>query len=233
MEVNEESSEGKTEADEFYGEPEDTELTEESSEDTGVDKEETTEESAEEEAEKDQESDSEEKSGEKSKDESKGEEAKEEDTELKIEDLELGDSKLDEDLQAEILKKANDLGLNKDQAKAFFEAKEEAETGFETRLQEANDKMRNDWLEEAKNDPKIGGENLKENAEFSLRAIKAYGSEGLVDFLTASGLGNNIEVIRTFSKIGREISEAKRIVGDNPSANDNLADHEIMYGKDK
>ena len=138
---------------------------------------------------------------------------------------------LKEGEQEEILKTVNELGMNKEQAKAYLEAKEAVETTFEDRLTKKNEELRESWLRDSQSDPDIGGAKLKENAEFSKKAIEEFGSEGLIDFLNTSGMGNNKDIIRTFSKIGRAIGNAQRFGGEIVPEAKELADHEIFYGK--
>lgn len=71
----------------------------------------------------------------------------------------------------------------------------------------------NGWADAAKADPEIGGAKLTESVTTAMKAIKAFGNDGLIALIEAKGLGNHPEFIRTFAKIGKAISEDSIITG--------------------
>ena len=65
------------------------------------------------------------------------------------------------------------------------------------------------WTEASKNDPEFGGDMLNENLAVAQGAVDAYVTQPLQDILHAEGLMQHPEVIRTFLKIGKDISDGK------------------------
>lgn len=68
-------------------------------------------------------------------------------------------------------------------------------------------KLRNDWLEEAKADPEIGGAKFKEVTETAKKALKALGTPKLVEMIETYGIGNHPEFIRFVTKVGNLIKD--------------------------
>ncbi len=67
--------------------------------------------------------------------------------------------------------------------------------------QDQRDRER-DWAEQTKNDPEIGGRNLKRALKDAAYALDRFGDWELYGYLDDSGLGNHPDVIRLFSKAG-------------------------------
>ncbi len=67
--------------------------------------------------------------------------------------------------------------------------------------QDQRDRER-DWAEQTKNDPEIGGKNLKRALKDAAYALDRFGDWELYGYLDDSGLGNHPDVIRLFSKAG-------------------------------
>ncbi len=73
------------------------------------------------------------------------------------------------------------------------------------------------WAEEAKADKEVGGAAFDQNLAVAKKALDRVGSPALKELLARSGLGNHVEVIRLFAKIGKSISE-DRLPGADPAA---------------
>lgn len=69
------------------------------------------------------------------------------------------------------------------------------------------EKVRNEWAETSRADPEFGGEKLDTNLTVAKTALDKFGSDGLKQLLSDTGLGNNPEVIRLLFRIGNSISE--------------------------
>ena len=69
------------------------------------------------------------------------------------------------------------------------------------------------WVGEVQADPEIGGDKMVDSVAAANKAIAAFGTPALRALLDASGLGNNPEFVRVFSKIGKAISEDKFVIG--------------------
>lgn len=68
------------------------------------------------------------------------------------------------------------------------------------------------WLDDAKADKEIGGDNWERTTQNAVRFVNAYATDRLKEFLDASGGGNHPEIIRIFAKAGELIRE------DNPAS---------------
>lgn len=168
--------------------------------------------------------------GEAKKDEEKKAEGEGE-ADLKEEDLVLSEgSELSKTEVQEIFAKAKELGLNKAQAQAFLDLKDQEVGSFKAKIEQQVEVQRNAWKEETMNDPKIGGANLVKNVELSKRAIDAYAPKELKDALDATGFGNNKYVIEMFANIGKDIGDQSRVVGSPVTPEKKLSEEEVFYG---
>lgn len=68
------------------------------------------------------------------------------------------------------------------------------------------------WAKDARADTEFGGAGFDRNVGLAQQALSAFGSPALTDLINQTGLGNHPEVIRTFWRIGRALSEDGRIV---------------------
>lgn len=72
---------------------------------------------------------------------------------------------------------------------------------------EAFEAQKEKWAEEAKSDKEIGGAVFDQSVSLAKKAMEKFGTPELTAALEWSGLGSHPEIIRAFSKIGKEISE--------------------------
>lgn len=68
---------------------------------------------------------------------------------------------------------------------------------------EALQGQRDTWLEETKNDAEVGGDKFNENVEIAKRVVDRFGTEGFKKALVDTGLGNQVDVVKTFVAIGK------------------------------
>ncbi|MCH2219623.1 MAG: protease [Aquabacterium sp.] len=73
--------------------------------------------------------------------------------------------------------------------------------------------VRQQWADESKADKEFGGDKLDESLAVAKKAHDAFASDGFKELLKQSGLGNHPEVIRTFLRIGKAISEDTLVLG--------------------
>lgn len=71
----------------------------------------------------------------------------------------------------------------------------------------AHTKMADDWGASAKTDKEFGGDKFEENLGVAKKALDAFGTPELKEFLKATRLGNHPELIRAFYRAGKTISE--------------------------
>jgi hypothetical protein len=103
-----------------------------------------------------------------------------------------------------------------------------------TAQKEAADKVNfNNFVEGLKQETlKELGANAKQELVFAAKSRDRLASPELVEKLNKSGLANDIDVIRHFIKIGKEISEGKLIEGKTPGA-DGVNPLDVLYPKTK
>jgi hypothetical protein len=102
-------------------------------------------------------------------------------------------------------KQAHSLGLPADKAQALFDAHA---TTMSAREQAARD----GWLQQAQNDPEIGGANLTQSVATAHKAMQRFASPGFVEFLQKTGLDSHPEMVRVFRAVGLAISPDSRLV---------------------
>lgn len=127
----------------------------------------------------------------------------------------------DSEMLAEFEPIAKELGLSQENAqklvdlqiKSLQKSVQKMQADHEAQQEEAFKEMTTQWAAAAKADSEYGGTKFNENLSVAQKALKQFASEGLIEYLNSSGLGNHPEVIRTFVKVGKAISEDKFVVG--------------------
>lgn len=92
---------------------------------------------------------------------------------------------------------------------------------------EAWQKQTEGWAETVKADKEIGGDKLTANLSAAQRALDQFGSPELKEYLNATGLGNHPDLVKTFVKIGKAMSEDGMVTG-KESGQRSAA--EVLYG---
>ena len=67
--------------------------------------------------------------------------------------------------------------------------------------------LKAEWLGDTKKDAEIGGDNFEQSANDARAAVEKFGTPELKALLRDTGIGNNPEIIRVFSKIGKLMRE--------------------------
>lgn len=93
---------------------------------------------------------------------------------------------------------------------------------------EAWQKTTEQWAADVKADKEIGGDKLTANLSSAQRALKQFGSPELKEYLNGTGLGNHPELVKTFIKIGKAMSEDGMVDGSNQGQRSAA---EVLYGK--
>lgn len=106
--------------------------------------------------------------------------------------------------------KAN--GLSQDEAQRVLERENDAVAQFAKEQNDNFERVKGQWLDEAKSDTEFGGEKLKESVMLSNNVIKKFGSDKLRESLNATGLGNHPELVRMLVRIGKEMGPDKLVV---------------------
>jgi hypothetical protein len=108
---------------------------------------------------------------------------------------------------------AGELGIAQDKAQTLLDR-----VGATIQAREAERFQQ--WANEVKGDRDIGGANLAQNLAVAKKALDQFGSPELVQLLNATGIGNNVHVIRAFLKAGQAISEDRFVKGSAASTRD-------------
>lgn len=125
------------------------------------------------------------------------------------------DSPLKDEAMDEIAAYARQHGLSNKQAQDLLDRESKMVSEYRDDQLQAWDNTQKQWVEAAKADKEIGGDNFSESAELAKRVIQRYGTEELNAALN-QGYGNHPEIIRVFSRIGKELQEKQLITGDGP-----------------
>ena len=83
------------------------------------------------------------------------------------------------------------------------------------------------WAADVKADKEIGGDKLTANLSAAQRALDLFGSPALKEYLEGTGLGNHPELVKTFIKIGKAMSEDGMVDGSNQGQRSAA---EVLYG---
>lgn len=125
---------------------------------------------------------------------------------------------------------AKDQGLSKEAADKLVETQAELLKEAQERQAEEYKELTERWKNDALNDKEIGGDNLKRNIELSKRALEKFAKPEFIEMIDESGYGNHPELIRTFMRIGKAMSDDQFIhPGAQASGEKTLED--IFYGK--
>ncbi|XMF24171.1 peptidase [Enterobacter hormaechei] len=114
---------------------------------------------------------------------------------------------LDADALKDFEPVARDLNLTNEQAQKLVDAYPKILAGVQQRQAEAWQKQTEGWAETVKADKEIGGDKLTANLSAAQRALDQFGSPELKEYLNATGLGNHPDLVKTFVKIGKAMSE--------------------------
>ncbi|HAS0715895.1 TPA: peptidase [Enterobacter hormaechei subsp. steigerwaltii] len=122
---------------------------------------------------------------------------------------------------------ARDLNLTNEQAQKLVDAYPKILAGVQQRQAEAWQKQTEGWAETVKADKEIGGDKLTANLSAAQRALDQFGTPDLKEYLNATGLGNHPELVKTFVKIGKAMSEDGMVDGSNQGQRSAA---EVLYG---
>ena len=76
----------------------------------------------------------------------------------------------------------------------------------------------NNWINEIKADPNLGGSNFKTTQANLARAMKRYGGSGAFEVLRDSGLGAHPAIVKMLNAIGKELGEETKFVNSKSQA---------------
>lgn len=122
---------------------------------------------------------------------------------------------------------ARELNLTNEQAQKLVDAYPKILAGVQQRQVEAWQKTTEQWAADVKADKEIGGDKLTANLSAAQCALDLFGSPALKEYLEGTGLGNHPELVKTFIKIGKAMSEDGMVDGSNQGQRSAA---EVLYG---
>ncbi|EPY7152255.1 peptidase [Klebsiella variicola] len=122
---------------------------------------------------------------------------------------------------------ARDLNLTNEQAQKLVDAYPKILAGVQQRQAEAWQAQTEQWAADVKADKEIGGDKLTANLSAAQRALDQFGTPELKEYLNTTGLGNHPDLVKTFVKIGKAMSEDGMVTG-KESGQRTAA--EVLYG---
>ena len=128
---------------------------------------------------------------------------------LIAEDLALPEGfEFDETLRDELLSTMNNADLSaKDRATALIDLHTKALTQASEAASQAWDSLQEQWQNEVKADPEIGGTKLQPALASISKLVSEYGSTELADVFNLTGAGNNPHMIKFLSNIAAKMTE--------------------------
>ncbi|EIL3147488.1 peptidase [Escherichia coli] len=123
---------------------------------------------------------------------------------------------------------ARELNLTNEQAQKLVDAYPKILAGVQQRQAEAWQKTTEQWAADVKADKEIGGDKLISNLSAAQRALDQFGTPELKEYLNTTGLGNHPDLVKTFVKIGKAMSEDGMVTGGNEGQRSAA---EVLYGK--
>lgn len=122
---------------------------------------------------------------------------------------------------------ARDLNLTNEQAQKLVDAYPKILAGVQQRQADAWQAQTEQWATDVKADKEIGGDKLTGNLSAAQRALDQFGTPELKEYLNTTGLGNHPDLVKTFVKIGKAMSEDGMVDGSNQGQRSAA---EVLYG---
>jgi len=136
--------------------------------------------------------------------EGEGEQGQDEGAPEQYEDFTLPEGmELDPEVTEEFKTVAKEMNLSQEKAQQLIDLQGKAVA----KMQEQQQKTVQQWAEDVRKDPEIGGDKFDESVQTAKKALDTYGSDKLKELLDTSGLGNHPEVVRFFAKVGGTLTE--------------------------
>ncbi|EAA1242393.1 peptidase [Salmonella enterica subsp. enterica serovar Ohio] len=136
------------------------------------------------------------------------------------------------ELDTEALKEfepvAREMNLTNEQAQKLVDVYPKILAGVQQRQAEAWQQTTEQWAADVKADKEIGGDKLTSNISAAQRALDQFGTPELKEYLNTTGLGNHPDLVKTFVKIGKAMSEDGMVTGGNDGQRSAA---EVLYGK--
>lgn len=140
---------------------------------------------------------------------------------------------IDEAMLGEFSPVFKELGLTTKQAQALTDKFIEAQTKQGEASSQQWSQTVSGWVDQAKADPEIGGAKWDSTVQTASGVVQRFGSDGLKEYLNASGAGNHPELIRFMAKVGAMIGEDNPAISENPGTKPAQDTASILYPDDQ
>lgn len=135
---------------------------------------------------------------------------------------------LDTDALKDFEPVARELNLTNEQAQKLVDAYPKILAGVQQRQADAWQATTEQWAADVKADKEFGGDKLTGNLSAAQRALDQFGTPELKEYLNTTGLGNHPDLVKTFIKIGKAMSEDGMVSGKETGQRSAA---EVLYGK--
>jgi len=98
------------------------------------------------------------------------------------------------------------------------------------RVNESLQQTMEQFAEEARKDPEIGGDKFDENISVAVTAVETFGSDGLKQILDETGMGSHPEVVKAFYRAGKFLADPSMPTTNQSTAKMTMTD--ALYGRD-
>lgn len=104
-----------------------------------------------------------------------------------------------------------ELGLTQEQADKLVQMDAQrvlaGNQAAEQQAAQARQQQNEAWVGDLKKDPEFGGANFDANVGIAQKALAAYGSPELTQWLNETGAGSQPHLVKLFHKVGKELQE--------------------------
>ncbi|WP_454911126.1 hypothetical protein [Stutzerimonas chloritidismutans] len=113
---------------------------------------------------------------------------------------------------------AKELGIPQEAAQKLIDLQASLETKRSAAAEQAQAAQKQQWADQIKADPELGGANFDKTVETAVKAVEKYGTPELRTLLNETGLGNNPLMVKFCHAIGKALSEDGLVMGGTQSA---------------
>lgn len=129
-----------------------------------------------------------------------------------------------------IVSYAKEQGLSKEQAQDLLNRENTALSERKTETLESVRLLHDQWKKDARNDKEFGGANFTENLNLAKAGFDTFATTELGEILVQTGLGNHVEFLKLFQKLGELTKSDSFVIGSNNNKSEkSFAD--VLYGK--
>lgn len=141
------------------------------------------------------------------------------------------DSLLDPSTIERISAEAREKGLSNEAAQELIDREHQAVSAYKEAQDEQVKEIQDSWVSTAEADKEIGGDAFKENVELAKRVVDRYGSDDFKKALNETGFGNHPEVLRIFTRIGKEMGEDRLVEPGSQTTGGKKNIEDVLYDK--